>query len=81
MRRIKTALSAMLMLCALAACSRSEKLVVYTASEADQLPGYTASFKAAHPEIELLWVRDSTGVITAKLLAERKAERADVPRL
>ena len=78
MRQFTSAISAILMLCALSACSRSEKLVVYTAAEADQLPAYTASFKAAHPEIELLWVRDSTGVITAKLLAERKASHADV---
>ena len=78
MRVFKSALSALLLLCALTACSKPEKLVVYTASEADQLPAYTAAFKAAHPEIEILWVRDSTGVITAKLLAERKAEQADV---
>lgn len=78
MRVFKSVLPALLLLCTLSACSRPEKLVVYTASEADQLPAYTAAFKAAHPEIEILWVRDSTGVITAKLLAERKAEQADV---
>ncbi|MDR3509915.1 MAG: putative 2-aminoethylphosphonate ABC transporter substrate-binding protein [Caulobacteraceae bacterium] len=58
-------------------CSRPERLVVYTAAEADQIPAYTASFKKAHPEIELVWVRDSTGVVTAKLLAEKKAPQAD----
>ncbi len=64
---------------ALCACSRpSQKLVVYTAAEADQLPAFAASFKQAHPDIDLVWVRDSTGVVTAKLLAESKAERADV---
>ena len=64
---------------ALCACSRpSQKLVVYTAAEADQLPAYAASFRQAHPEIDLVWVRDSTGVVTAKLLAESKAEQADV---
>jgi iron(III) transport system substrate-binding protein len=62
----------------LVACSSKPRLVVYTAAEADQLPAYQAGFKAAHPDIDLLWVRDSTGVVTAKLLAEKKAPRADV---
>jgi iron(III) transport system substrate-binding protein len=55
-----------------------EPLVVYTAAEADQLPAYAAAFERAHPEIRLVWVRDSTGVVTAKLLAEKKAPQADV---
>ena len=72
--------TARLTFCALAlgACQQRQRLVVYTAAEADQIPAYAASFKKAHPEIELLWVRDSTGVVTAKLMAERKAPRADV---
>lgn len=56
---------------------KREKLVVYTAAEADQLPAYEAAFKRAHPEIEIVWVRDSTGVVTAKLLAEKNAPQAD----
>ncbi|MHB8285171.1 MAG: putative 2-aminoethylphosphonate ABC transporter substrate-binding protein [Caulobacteraceae bacterium] len=60
-----------------AACSPKSRLVVYTAAEADQIPAYAAGFKAAHPEIDLLWVRDSTGVVTVKLMAERKAPHAD----
>ncbi len=63
----------------LVGCSKEkQRLVVYTAAEADQLPAYEASFKKAHPEIDLVWVRDSTGVVTAKLLAEKKAPQADV---
>jgi iron(III) transport system substrate-binding protein len=66
----------------LAACSpkdqNRERLVVYTAAEADQVPAYEAAFERAHPEIDLVWVRDSTGIVTAKLLAEKKAPRADV---
>ncbi|GAA0534957.1 putative 2-aminoethylphosphonate ABC transporter substrate-binding protein [Rhizomicrobium palustre] len=57
---------------------QKHKLVVYTAAEADQLPAYEAAFHKAHPEIELVWVRDSTGVVTAKLLAEKNAPQADV---
>ncbi|HEY0105345.1 MAG TPA: putative 2-aminoethylphosphonate ABC transporter substrate-binding protein [Rhizomicrobium sp.] len=55
-----------------------ERLVVYTAAEADQLPPYETSFEKAHPDIDLVWVRDSTGIVTAKLLAEKKAPQADV---
>jgi iron(III) transport system substrate-binding protein len=56
----------------------SEPLLVYTALEADQLKAYKAAFEKAHPDIEIRWVRDSTGIITAKLLAEKRNPRADV---
>ncbi len=46
-------------------------LNVYTALETDQLKAYQEGFNKAYPDIELQWVRDSTGVITAKLLAEK----------
>lgn len=54
------------------------ELTVYTALEADLLPTYKASFEAAHPDISIQWVRDSTGIITAKLLAEKDNPQADV---
>lgn len=52
-------------------------LLVYTALETDQLKAYQEGFNKAHPEIEIKWVRDSTGVITAKLLAEKANPQAD----
>lgn len=54
------------------------ELTVYTALEADLLPVYEKSFNAEHPDIKINWVRDSTGVITAKLLAEADNPQADV---
>lgn len=54
------------------------QITVYTALEADQLKAYKAGFEAAHPEVEIRWVRDSNGVITARLLAEKAAPNADV---
>ena len=36
------------------------------------------AFKAANPNIDVKWVRDSTGVITAKLLAEKANPQADL---
>jgi iron(III) transport system substrate-binding protein len=63
---------------ALGACQPRHRLVVYTAAEADQIAAYGQSFKTLYPAVDLLWVRDSTGVVTAKLMAERKAPHADV---
>ena len=54
-----------------AAQARRPTLLVYTALETDQLKAYKEGFDKAYPDIEIKWVRDSTGVITAKLLAEK----------
>lgn len=53
-------------------------LTVYTAYENDDLTAYKEAFEKANPEVEINWVRDSTGVVTAKLIAERENPRADV---
>jgi iron(III) transport system substrate-binding protein len=54
------------------------ELTVYTAVEAEDLDKYAARFSEAHPDITINWVRDSTGVVTAKLLAEKDNPQADV---
>ena len=53
-------------------------LTVYTAIEADQLKLYQEAFNGDHPDIEINWVRDSTGIVTAKLLAEKENPQADI---
>jgi iron(III) transport system substrate-binding protein len=53
-------------------------LTVYTALETDQLKAYQEAFNKVQPNIEIKWVRDSTGVVTAKLLAEKANPQADV---
>lgn len=53
-------------------------LTVYTAVEADQMKAYQNAFEKANPDIKIQWVRDSTGIITAKLLAEKNNPKADV---
>jgi len=58
--------------------SKPNSLTVYTALEDDQIKAYLNSFKNAHPDIKVNIVRDSTGVITAKLLAEKDNPQADV---
>ena len=53
------------------------ELTVYTALEAEQLKTYKEAFEKANPDVEIKWVRDSTGIITAKLLAEKARPQAD----
>lgn len=54
------------------------EIVVYTALEADQLKAYEQAFEKDNPDIDVRFVRDSTGIITAKLLAEKANPQADV---
>jgi iron(III) transport system substrate-binding protein len=62
----------------LPALAQKTQLLVYTALETDQLKAYQEGFNRLEPNIEIKWVRDSTGVITAKLLAEKANPQADV---
>src|SRR5947208_4400528 len=77
-RRIAPLLAAVLT--AAPAWAQKTELLVYTALETDQLKAYTESFQKANPNIDLKFVRDSTGVITAKLLAEKANPQADAIR-
>ncbi len=61
-----------------AGAQQKTELLVYTALETDQLKAYEEGFRRAEPNIAVKWVRDSTGVITAKLLAEKANPQADV---
>jgi iron(III) transport system substrate-binding protein len=60
------------------AWAQKTNLTVYTALETDQIKAYQEAFNKANPDIELTFVRDSTGVITTKLLAEKANPKADV---
>ena len=65
-------------LMAVPALAQKTKLTVYSALENDQLGPYKQAFEADNPDVEIAWVRDSTGVITARVLAEKDNPRADV---
>jgi iron(III) transport system substrate-binding protein len=54
------------------------KVTAYTALEADQIAPYKNAIEADLPDVEMVFVRDSTGVITARFLAEKDNPRADV---
>jgi iron(III) transport system substrate-binding protein len=71
------ALSALALSASLALAQRTP-ILVYTALETDQLKSYKDTFEKAVKDVEIRWVRDSTGVITAKLLAEKNNPQADV---
>ena len=65
---------------ALAPAVAQTTLTVYTALEAEELEPIRKAFRAEHPDIDIAWVRDSTGIITAKMLAEIDAgnPKADI---
>lgn len=61
----------------LSAAPRKTRLIVYTALENEQLAPYKSGAEKALKDVEIAWVRDSTGVITARLIAEKANPRAD----
>ena len=68
---------ASLALSASLAVAQRTPILVYTALETDQLKSYKDTFEKTVKDVEIRWVRDSTGVITAKLLAEKNNPQAD----
>ena len=69
------------------ACSSGDKtagevdrgeITVYTALEDEQVEAYLAVFNKKYPDIRVNVVRESTGIITAKLLAEKNNPQADL---
>ena len=76
---IGTALGlAMAFATALPAAAQKTDVTIYTALENDQLAPFKQSIEAAVPDVNVVWVRDSTGVITARFLAEKDNPRADM---
>ena len=53
------------------------KITVYTALEDELVEKYLKSFTAKYPDIDVNIVRESTGIITARLLAEKSNPQAD----
>ncbi len=73
-----TLCAAVLGMAAGSAAAQRTPLLVYTALETDSMKAYKTAFEKANPDIEIKWVRDSTGIITAKLMAEKANPQADV---
>ena len=53
-------------------------ITVYTAFEDDQIDKYLASFKELYPNINVEVIRESTGTLVAKVIAEKDNPVADV---
>jgi len=54
------------------------EVLIYTAIEADELAKFKKAIEGAVPDADVKWVRDSTGIITSKLLAEKDNPKADM---
>jgi len=61
-----------------AAGSITGSITVYTALEDELVTEYLKSFYAKYPDIKVNVVRESTGIITARLIAEKENPQADV---
>jgi iron(III) transport system substrate-binding protein len=59
------------------ASADSGEITVYTALEDENVTEYLADFNSKYPDIKVNIVRESTGIITAKLLAEKSNPVAD----
>lgn len=58
--------------------SEEKEITVYTSIESEYIPAYIKLFNKKHPDIKVNILRDSTGIITAKFLAEKDNPQADV---
>lgn len=54
------------------------ELTIYAGAEADNIKYFSEVFAKSHPNIKLNWIRDSTGIIQARVLAEKDNPRADL---
>ncbi|KAB1074367.1 extracellular solute-binding protein [Methylobacterium planeticum] len=61
-----------------AAAGERIPITIYTAIENEQIAAIDAGLRRAVPEVEPLWTRGSTGVITDRLLAEAAQPQADL---
>ena len=79
--RLKFLVALSLLIGLFAGCSKQQSqahVTIYTALEPEEVGKLVSMFEADHPEIKLDVVRDSTGIITSKLLAEASNPQADV---
>lgn len=72
------ALTAVAVMAGGTALAQKTKLTVYTALENDQLKIFKDTIEKAVPSVEIAWVRDSTGVVTARFMAEKGNPQADM---
>ncbi len=52
-------------------------LVVHSTLEPENIAEFKRAFESDNPDIEIVWSRDSTGVISARIVAEGEKQQAD----
>ena len=67
----------LLLAAASASAQQRTRLQVYSTLEVENIGDFKKAFEAENRDIEIVWLRDSTGVLTAKILAEQNAQRGD----
>src|SRR3954466_13940662 len=60
-----------------ASAQQRTRLQVYSTLEVANIADFKKAFEAENRDVEIVWIRDSTGVVTAKILAEQNTQRAD----
>lgn len=60
-----------------ASAQQRTRLQVYSTLEVEHIAGFKKAFEAENPDVEIVWLRDATGVLTARILAEQNAQRGD----
>ncbi len=78
MKKLLTLLAALFVTACVNKEAAQKELTVYTALEDEQIPVLLEKFNAQHPDIKVNIVRDSGGIITSRLLAEKANPQADV---
>lgn len=53
------------------------KLIVYSTLEPDNIATFKKAFEEENPDLEIVWIRESTGVLTARILAQGERQEAD----
>jgi iron(III) transport system substrate-binding protein len=70
--------AALLVLVAVSASAQQRtRLQVYTTLEVYSINAFKKAFEADNPDLEISWMRDATGVVTARILAEQGSQRGD----
>jgi iron(III) transport system substrate-binding protein len=75
--RLWIALLAGTLCAASAVAQQKERLQVYSTLEVENINDFKKAFEAENRDIEIVWRRDSTGIVTAKILAEQGAQQGD----
>jgi hypothetical protein len=55
----------------------AHQLQVYSTLEPANIAEFKRAFEQDNPDIEIVWIRDSTGVITARIVSEGDRQRGD----